>query len=58
MCLRVYAVTGRNKLVGGTLSVMIVGQLCFGIYFTVVNGTTPCEFLDRLAVRVRSNISR
>jgi len=48
MCLRVYAVTRRNKLIGGALSVLIVAQFCFGIYFAVVDGTSPCEFLNRL----------
>jgi hypothetical protein len=56
MGLRVYAVTGRNKVVGGALSALIVAQLGFGIYFTVVYGTTPCEFLDRLFVRVWPHI--
>jgi hypothetical protein len=52
MGLRVYAVTGKNKMVGGALSALIVAQLGFGICAAVVSGTTPCEFLDRLFVRV------
>jgi len=58
MCLRVYGVTGRNDLIGGALSVLIVAQFCFGIYFTVTHGTKQCEFLNRLLfVRVWSHIS-
>lgn len=53
MCIRVYALTERNKLLCGALSVLTVAQFCFGIYFTVMNGTTPCEFPDRFFVRSR-----
>lgn len=55
MCLRVYAITGGKKLLSGALSILIVAQLGFGIYFIFVNATTPCEFLDRLFVRVWSH---
>jgi len=52
MCLRVYAVSGRNKLLRGALSVLIVAQLSVGIYFAAVDGTGPSEFLNRLFVRM------
>lgn len=40
--------TGKRKLLGGALCVLIAAQLCFGIYFIVLNGSSPCEFFDRL----------
>ena len=57
MCLRVYAVTRRNKLICGVLSALIAAQLSFGIYFAVVDGTGPSEFLNHLPVRVLSHRS-
>jgi len=48
-------VTGGNKLLSGMLSILIVAQLGFGIYFIFVSAITPCEFLDRLFVRVWSH---
>jgi len=53
MCIRVYAVTERNKLLCGALPLLIVAQLCFGIYFTVMNGTTPRESFNRLFIHSR-----
>ena len=52
MCLRVYAVTGGNKLLAGPLSVLVIAQVCFGIYFTILYGMIPREFgyLSRLCV--------
>jgi len=52
MCLRVYAVTGKNKLLCGVLSVLAATQLGLGICLAVVNGTASCEFLSHLFVRV------
>jgi len=50
MCLGVCAVTRRNKLLCGALSVLIAAQLSVGIYFAAVDGTGPSEFLNRLFV--------
>jgi len=33
--LRVYAVTGKNKILGGLLSALISAQLCFGFYLVM-----------------------
>lgn len=55
MCLRVYAVTRRNKLLSGTLSLLIAAQLCFGIYFTVMYSMAPCELLNRSFICVWSH---
>ena len=52
MCLRVYAVTEKNKLLCGVLSVLVATQLGLGICYGVVEATGPGEFLDRLFVRV------
>ena len=52
LCPRVHAVTGRNKLLRGAISVLIAAQLIVGIYFAVVDGTGPSELLNRLFVRM------
>ena len=57
MCLRVYAVTRRNKLLCGALSVLIAAQLSTGIYFAFMYGTGPSGFLSCLFVRVLSHRS-
>ena len=57
MCLRVYAVTRRNKSLCGALSVLIAAQLSTGIYFAFMYGTGPCELLSRPFVRVLSHRS-
>lgn len=44
-CLRIYAITERNKLFAGALSVMIVTQMSFGIYLIVKDGKGPGELL-------------
>ena len=49
--------SGRNKLLRGALSVLIAAQLIVGIYFAVVDGTGPSEFLNRLFVRMLSHRS-
>ena len=46
MYLRIYGVTGRNKLLSGLLSVLIFAQLSFGFYFMVRIGTSPGKFHD------------
>ena len=46
MCVRVYAVTGRNRFLCGALCVLTAAQLCFGIYYTVMYSVLPCETLD------------
>ena len=53
MCLRVYAVTGKNKLLCGVLSVLAATQFSFGIYSAFVDGTGPREFLNRLLFACR-----
>jgi len=57
MCLRVYAVTRKNKLLCSALSVLIAAQLSTGIYFAFKYGTGPCELLSRLSARVLSHRS-
>ena len=53
-CARVYAVTGRKKLLGGALCVPITAQICFGIYFVILTASSPCKFLNRLFVHLWS----
>ena len=55
MCLRIYAVTRRNKFLGGGLLVLTVVQFCFGIYSTAVDAKSPREFINRLFVRILSH---
>ena len=53
--------TGKNKLLCGVLSALIVAQLSFGIYFAIVDGMGPSELLNRLFVRVsfhRSSVQK
>jgi len=51
---RVYVVTNKNKLLGGTLALLIATQLCFGIFSVVWVALRPREFPDRLFVRVQT----
>ena len=44
--LRVYGVARRDKLCGGALCFLILAQLCFGLYFTVMYAKTAGEFLS------------
>lgn len=57
MCIRVYAVTRRNKLLCGVLLVVIAVQLSTGINFAIAYGTGPSGFLSGLFVRVFSHRS-
>jgi len=41
IALRIYAVTERNKWVGGSLSGMIAAQFVFAIYSTVMSAMSP-----------------
>lgn len=53
--LRIYAVTGRNKLVAGGLSVLVAAQFPLGIYSIVRAATVPSRFLNCGFVRVRTH---
>ena len=44
MHLRIYGVTGRNKFLGGLLSILIFAHLSFGFYFMIRIGTSPSKF--------------
>jgi len=57
MCIRIYAVTRRNKLLCGVLLVVIAVQLSAGINFAIAYGTGPSGFLSSLFVRVLSHRS-
>ena len=48
---RVYAVTGKKKLFGGALCILIVAEICFGLFLAVSTAWSPCKFLNRLFVR-------
>ena len=43
MCIRVYAVTGRNRFLCGALCILAAAQLGFGLYHTVMYSVLPCE---------------
>ena len=43
---RIYAVTGKNKWAGGSLSIVIATQLAFGIYSIASAVTSPGKFID------------
>jgi len=45
IALRIYAVTERNRWVGGALSSIIVAQSVFGIYSTVMSAMSPIQQL-------------
>ena len=49
---RVYCVTGRNKLIGGVLAILIAAQFSFGIFAIVWVALHPRRSLDHLFVRV------
>jgi len=57
MCVRVYAVTGRNRFLCGALCVLASAQLGFGVYHTVMYSVLPCGFLNRFFVRAVSSRS-
>ena len=56
MCVRVYAVTGRSRLLCGVLFVLAIAQLCFGVYHTVMYSVLPCETLDSFFVCAWSHL--
>jgi hypothetical protein len=55
MCLRIYAVTGRNRRLGSLLLVLISTQLCFGIYYITRSAMSPGESFFSLFVPVNSS---
>ena len=59
MHLRLYAVTGRNKLCASVLSALILAQIASGLGLTIVAGIRPRKFLNHLLVCVqrRSHVS-
>ncbi|KAF9648024.1 hypothetical protein BDM02DRAFT_3129359 [Thelephora ganbajun] len=48
IALRVYGVTGRNRLLGGALFVIISAQLCFGIYFVIRAAINPMRSVPEI----------
>ncbi|KAF9648039.1 hypothetical protein BDM02DRAFT_3116114 [Thelephora ganbajun] len=48
IALRVYGVTGRNRLVGGALLVLISAQFCLGIYFVIRAGINPMSSVPEI----------
>ena len=49
ICLRLYAVTGRNKLYGAVFITLITGQFGGGLWYDIVSGRAPSElFIDLL----------
>ena len=53
--LRIYAVTGRNKLAAGGLSVLVAAQLPLGIYSIVRAAINPSKTFDCSFVRARAH---
>ena len=47
--------TGRNKLLGVTLALLITAQFCFGIFSAVWIALHPCKSLNHSFVRVRTH---
>ena len=54
---RVYAVSGRNKWIGGALALTTVVQLVHGIFSVVWYARGPRKSLNHFAVRVRTHRS-
>ncbi|KAF9648022.1 hypothetical protein BDM02DRAFT_2449903 [Thelephora ganbajun] len=48
IALRVYGVTGRNRLLGGALFVVISAQLCLGIYFVTRAAINPIQSVPEI----------
>ncbi|KAF9643257.1 hypothetical protein BDM02DRAFT_1545403 [Thelephora ganbajun] len=48
IALRVYAIAERNRLVGGALSVLIIAQLCFGIWAIVMAAIFPIQSVPEI----------
>ena len=44
--------TKRNKFFCGVLSALVATQFGFGMRYAVMDGTSPCEFLNHLVVRM------
>ena len=49
---RVYVITGKNKLLGGALALVIVAELCSAMFSVVWFALGPCEFPTRLSFDV------
>ena len=52
---RVYAMTGRNKLIGGALALTIIAQFCQGTFAIVWVALQPGKSHSHLIVRVRTH---
>ena len=52
---RVYAVTGRNKLIGGAFALAIAAQFCHGTFSIIWFAFGPRKSLNHLTVRVWTN---
>ncbi|KAF9646676.1 hypothetical protein BDM02DRAFT_3118320 [Thelephora ganbajun] len=48
LALRIYAVTERNKWLGGLFSALTAAQLCFGTYFTIWSVSAPLGSLPEI----------
>ncbi|KAF9648019.1 hypothetical protein BDM02DRAFT_3187465 [Thelephora ganbajun] len=48
IALRVYGVTGKNRLLGGALFVIISAQLCLGIYLVVRAAVNPIQSVPEI----------
>jgi len=51
---RIYAITGRNRLLIAPLLALILAQLGFGIYSVVWVAVRPSELLDHPSILVRT----
>ena len=49
---RIYAITDRNKLFGGALSVVITTQLVFGTYYIAQTAMGPSKLLKLCSIGV------
>lgn len=50
IALRLYAVTGRNKILGGIACVLVIVQLVSGLWFTAVTGVRPMQQLPQINI--------
>jgi len=55
MVYRVYAVTGRNKVIGGALALVVAAQFSHGVFSAVWVALGPRKSLNNSTVRVQAH---
>lgn len=53
---RIYAITGKNKLIGVTLAFVVGTELCYGIFAVTWIGLGPCESFNGSSIRVSAYV--